>query len=54
MKVIHRRLLRLEEEAPRGIDDEGPTPAEVLRERIERQAEADGLSYEEPPLIELL
>ena len=50
MKPIRRRLQRLERWTSSQRNDEGESPADVLRERIRRLAEAEGVPYERPPL----
>jgi len=48
MKAMHRRIRRLEEKwAPEPVS-RGPTPADILRERIRRRREAAGEPLEEP------
>ena len=50
MKPITRRLQRLERWASSQRNDEGETPADVLRDRIRRLAAAEGAPLELPPL----
>jgi hypothetical protein len=49
MKSIARRLQRLEHWVSSQRNDAGATPADVLRVRIRRRAEADGVPFEESP-----
>ncbi len=46
---IQRRLLRIEEAFTRGRDEQGRTPADILRERRKRRLEENGEQYVEPP-----
>ena len=53
MKAMHRRIRRLEEKwAPEPVS-RGPSPAEILRERIHRLREAEGQPPEEPTPVQL-
>ena len=49
MKAIIRRLRRLEEVRVVREQEEGPSPAAVIRERRRRRAEANGEPFEERP-----
>jgi hypothetical protein len=44
---IQRRLLRIEEAFARGRDEQGRTPADLVRERRKRRLEANGEQYVE-------
>jgi len=46
---IMRRIRQLEEVSESQRNGSGQTPADVLRERIRRIAEADGVPYVEAP-----
>ena len=52
MKAIAKRIRRLEErlqlQQDRQPDRKEPSPADILRERIRRRAEAAGEPFEEP------
>lgn len=50
MKPITRRLQRLETRVSRQRNEEGETPAEVLRRRIRARAEAEGMPFEDLPV----
>ena len=49
MKTMIRRLLRLEDKASMQRNEEGETPAEVLRRRIRTRCEAEGVPFEDLP-----
>ena len=49
MRTMIRRLQKLEERASMQRNEQGETPAEVLRRRIRLQCEADGVPFEDPP-----
>jgi hypothetical protein len=48
MRTMIRRLQRLEDRASMQRNEQGETPAEVLRRRIRIQCEADGVPFEDP------
>jgi hypothetical protein len=50
MKSITRRLQQLERSASSQRNDEGETPADVLRDRIRRLAVAEGAPFALPQL----
>jgi hypothetical protein len=49
MKTMIRRLLRLEDKTSMQRNEAGETPAEVLRGRIRRLCEAEGVPFEDLP-----
>jgi hypothetical protein len=49
MRTMIRRLLRLEDRASMQRNEAGETPAEVLRGRIRRLCEAEGVPFEDLP-----
>jgi hypothetical protein len=53
MRTMIRRLLRLEDRASMQRNEAGETPAEVLRGRIRRRCEAEGVPFEDLPSEEL-
>ena len=48
MKIIDRRIRKLEKTVA-NHEIGGPSPAEVVRERLRRRLEASGLPFEEAP-----
>jgi hypothetical protein len=54
MRTMIRRLLRLEGRASMQRNEEGETPAEVLRSRIRIRCEAEGVPFEDPPPEEFI
>ena len=53
MRTMTRRVQRLEDRASMQRNEEGETPAEVLRRRIRIRCEAEGVPFEDPPTEEL-
>ena len=52
MRTIARRVSRLEERFAPRIDEQGRSPAEVIRERWRRRLAAEGRKPDEDPLPE--
>jgi hypothetical protein len=49
MRTIIRRLQRIEESVSIPLNDDGETLAEVLRARIRRRCEAEGVPFADAP-----
>jgi hypothetical protein len=49
MRTMIRRLQRLEDRASTQRNEDGETPADVLRGRIRRLCEAEGVPFEDLP-----
>jgi hypothetical protein len=49
MKTMIRRLLRLEDRVSMQRNEAGETPADVLRRRIRRLCETEGVPFEDLP-----
>jgi hypothetical protein len=49
MRTMIRRLQRLEDRTSMQRNESGETPVEVLRGRIRRLCEAEGVPFEDPP-----
>jgi hypothetical protein len=50
MRTLNRRISRLEERFASRLDEERPSPAEVIRERRRRRLAAEGREPEKDPL----
>ena len=54
MRTMIRRLQRLEKRVSMQRNEEGETPAEVLRRRIRIRCEAEGVPFKDPPYEEFI